>query len=90
MVNRWIWQEPNWPKFHWDAPRLAPVLHSAHTQRLELQQLLNELDAPLIPEASAELISRESLSTAGIEGEQLGRVCKAVTALSPVGRGASW
>ena len=40
MVNRWIWQEPNWPKFHWDAPRLAPVLHSAHTQRLELQQLL--------------------------------------------------
>lgn len=71
MVNRWIWQEPNWPKFHWDAPRLAPVLHSAHTQRLELQQLLNELDAPLIPEASAELISRESLSTAGIEGEQL-------------------
>ena len=71
MVNRRIWQEPNWPKFHWDAPRLAPVLHSAHTQRLELQQLLHELDASLIPEASAALISRESLSTAGIEGEKL-------------------
>ena len=71
MVNRWIWQEPNWPRFHWDASRLAPVLHSAHTQRLELQQLLHELDASLIPEASAALISRESLSTAGIEGEKL-------------------
>jgi hypothetical protein len=71
MVNRWIWQEPNWPRFHWDAPRLAPVLHRAHTKRLELQQLLKELDTNLIPEASAALISRESLSTAGIEGEQL-------------------
>jgi Fic family protein len=71
MVNRWIWQEPDWPKLHWDAPRLAPVLHRAHTQRLELQQLLKELDTSLIPEASAALISRESLSTAGIEGEQL-------------------
>jgi len=71
MINRWIWQEPDWPKFHWDTPRLAPVLQCAHTHRLKLHQLLNQLDTSLIPEASAALISRESLSTAGIEGEQL-------------------
>ena len=45
MVNRWIWQEPDWPNFYWDAPRLAPVLHGAHTKRLELQQLLKQLAA---------------------------------------------
>ena len=71
MDRRWIWEEPNWPQFRWDAQCLEPALQHAHAQRLALQQLINQLDTSLIQEASAALLSRESLSTAGIEGEQL-------------------
>ena len=71
MERHWIWEQPDWPQFRWDAEQLLPALRSAHAQRLALQQLLKQLDANLQEEAAAALISRESLSTAGIEGEQL-------------------
>jgi Fic family protein len=71
MVMHWIWEQPDWPQFRWDAEELLPALRSAHAQRLALQQLLNQLDSSLLQEAEAALLSRESLSTAGIEGEQL-------------------
>ena len=71
MEMHWIWEQPDWPQFRWDAEQLLPALRSAHAQRLALQQLLKQLDANLQEEAAAALISRESLSTAGIEGEQL-------------------
>ncbi len=71
MVMHWIWEQPDWPQFRWDAEQLLPALRSAHAQRLALQQLLNQLDSNLREEASAALLSRESLSTAGIEGEPL-------------------
>ncbi len=67
----WIWEQPDWPQFRWDAEQLLPALRSAHAQRLALQQLLNQLDSNLREEASAALLYRESLSTADIEGEQL-------------------
>ena len=71
MERHWIWEQPDWPQFRWDAEQLLPALRSAHAQRLALPQLLKQLDANLQEEAAAALISRESLSTAGIEGEQL-------------------
>ena len=71
MERHWIWAQPDWPQFRWDLERLQPTLRRAHAQRLALQQLLNQLDASLREEAAAALLSRESLSTAGIEGEQL-------------------
>jgi len=71
MDRHWIWEQPDWPQFRWDAEQLLPALHSAHTQGLALQQLLNQLDTSLREEAAAALLSRESLSTAGIEGEKL-------------------
>ena len=71
MDGHWIWEQPDWPQFRWDAEQLLPALRNAHAQRFALQQLLNQLDASLQEEAAAALLSRESLSTAGIEGEQL-------------------
>ena len=71
MERHWIWAQPDWPQFRWDEEQLRPTLRRAHAQRLALQQLLNQLDASLREEAAAALLSRESLSTAGIEGEQL-------------------
>ena len=71
MEPRWIWQQRNWPCFRWDAAALQPVLLQASAARWGLAEQLDRLDAGLGREALAALISRESLSTAAIEGEQL-------------------
>nr|WP_255494515.1 DUF4172 domain-containing protein [Luteibacter sp. Sphag1AF] len=28
MSPRWIWQQPDWPQFHWQADELAPLLRA--------------------------------------------------------------
>jgi Fic family protein len=71
MEQRWIWQQSNWPSFCWDAARLQPLLEQAHQQRQRLAERLAGLDSHLACEALAALLSRESLSTAAIEGEEL-------------------
>jgi Fic family protein len=71
MEQRWIWQQSNWPSFCWDAARLQPLLEQAHQQRQRLAERLAGLDSHLACEALAALLSRESLSTPAIEGEQL-------------------
>ena len=71
MEQRWIWQQPNWPSFCWNAARLQPLLEQAHQQRQRLAERLAGLDSHLASEALAALLSRESLNTAAIEGEQL-------------------
>ena len=71
MAARWIWEQPDWPRFRWDEPSIRRALEAAHEQRAQLLQLLAQLDLQLSREVSAALLSRESLSTAGIEGEQL-------------------
>ena len=71
MEPRWIWQQPDWPNFRWDGAALRPALLQASAARQGLAEQLDRLDAGLGREALAALISRESLSTAAIEGEQL-------------------
>ena len=71
MEPQWIWQQCDWPSFRWDAEALQPVLLQSSAARQGLAEQLDRLDAGLGREALAALISRESLSTAAIEGEQL-------------------
>jgi Fic family protein len=71
MEPRWIWQQPDWPSFRWDGVALRPALLQAAAERQRLAEQLDELDAGLDREALAALVSRESLSTAAIEGERL-------------------
>ncbi|WP_269902114.1 DUF4172 domain-containing protein [Paenalcaligenes faecalis] len=35
-MTTWIWQQPNWPQFTWDAATLAPLLRELHQQIGEL------------------------------------------------------
>ena len=35
-MTTWIWQQPNWPQFTWDAAALAPLLRELHQQIGEL------------------------------------------------------
>ncbi|MCT0225751.1 Fic family protein [Synechococcus sp. CS-1328] len=71
MDGLWIWQQPDWPCFRWDASRLQPLLERARASREHLLQQLQGLDPPLNREAVSALLGRESLGTAAIEGELL-------------------
>lgn len=67
----WIWQHPDWPQFHWDSERLAPLLREcAKTQGCLLgmsgaaggnAELLESLDTLL----------QNIITSSAIEGEQL-------------------
>jgi Fic family protein len=71
MEPQWIWQQCDWPSFHWDGEALRPALLQAAAERERLAEQLEGLAAGLDREALAALLSREGLSTAAIEGERL-------------------
>jgi Fic family protein len=71
MALTWIWQQPGWPRFRWDAERLQPLLDQARQAREQLLERIRALETPLAQEAVSALLGRESLGTAAIESEQL-------------------
>ena len=69
--GRWIWEQPQWPRFRWDDQQLRPGLAAADQARQHLLAKLEALDPSLQQEAAASLLSREGLNTTAIEGETL-------------------
>ena len=68
MASSWIWQQPGWPRFHWNSAVVAPLVLQARAARQALLSSLDALEPPLDREAISALLGRESLSTAAIEG----------------------
>ena len=85
MASSWIWQQSDWPQFHWRGSDVEPLLVQARAARQELLSRLATLEAPLDLEAISALLSRESLGTAAIEGELLdpGQVRSAMVCAAP-------
>ena len=71
MASAWIWQQPDWPRFRWDEGQLQESLEQALFQRTQLLEQLEQLESPLAQDAISALLSRESIGTSAIEGEQL-------------------
>lgn len=67
----WIWQHPGWPRFDWDAARLAPMLARARLAQGKVLGAARLLDANLTLEAVAAILVEDGLTTSAIEGERL-------------------
>lgn len=67
----WIWQQPDWPEFRWDAARLASRLAGARLAQGKLIGAARLLDANLSLEAVAAILVEDGLTTSAIEGERL-------------------
>ena len=67
----WIWEQPQWPQFHWNEQQLSPALTAAEEARQQLLAQLEALDSSLQREAAATLLNREGMNTTAIEGEKL-------------------
>lgn len=66
-----IWQNPLWPKMHYDAARVGPEVALARRAQGVVEGKLAALGFQQRQELAAEAWTQEAVSTAAIEGERL-------------------
>ena len=69
--HAWIWKQPGWPAFRWDAGRLAAALAAARLAQGKALGAARLLDPDLTLEAVAAILAEDGLTTTAIEGERL-------------------
>ena len=67
----WVWQQADWPCFHWDAAALMPALAQARLAQGQVLGATRLLDANLSLEAVAAILVEDGLTTSAIKGEPL-------------------
>jgi Fic family protein len=69
----YIWEHEGWPKFRWDAERLAAKLASVRHRQGRLIGKMESLGFPLRTEAVLQTLTEDVLKSSEIEGEDLDR-----------------
>lgn len=70
MVS-YIWQDPDWPNFRWDASALLEPLGVCRLAQGKLLARVAGLGLPLANQSHAEILIEETVKTSAIEGETL-------------------
>ena len=70
---RWNWQQPDWPKFTWQKPRLARAEQQFLVGAGTLVGAVKHLNGDEREQITIEAISSEAVTTSEIEGEILDR-----------------
>lgn len=68
--STWIWQRPQWPKFHWQSEAVAPALRRATLRQGELLGLSYPVDLAE-PAQALETLLTNIVNSSAIEGERL-------------------
>jgi Fic family protein len=68
---RWIWQQPDWPHFHWQSERLAPLLRECVQAQGQLLGMCGSAGATLSAQSELDSLLQNILTSSAIEGEQL-------------------
>jgi Fic family protein len=69
-LKPWIWQNPAWPRFTWDAAALSAPLAAARRIQGEVAGMARLLDANADLQAQLEVLTKEGIATSAIEGEK--------------------
>jgi Fic family protein len=67
----YIWQQRDWPRFHYDSLSLAESLSRVHRARGHLLGRLADLGFALRDQAAVQVLTEDVLKTSEIEGEML-------------------
>lgn len=67
----WIWQQPNWPHFTWQAEPLAPLLRACVHAQGRLLGMLGAVGGDAEVQSSLDAMLQNIITSSAIEGEQL-------------------
>lgn len=67
----WIWQQPDWPIFTWQAEPLAPLLRACTQAQGRLLGMLGAVGSDTEAQSSLDALLQNIVTSSAIEGEQL-------------------
>jgi len=67
----WIWQQPDWPHFHWQAEPLAPLLRTCSHAQGRLLGMLGAAGSDIEVQSSLDALLQNIVTSSAIEGEEL-------------------
>ena len=70
-LNSWIWQQADWPKFHWSLERLQAHLGDANKSLGVLLGRMGGLGSGLDSESALDALLQNIITSSAIEGESL-------------------
>ena len=69
--TRWIWQQPDWPHFRWQAERLAPLLRDCAQAQGRLLGMAGAVGGEFSAQSELDALLQNIVTSSAIEGEQL-------------------
>lgn len=67
----WIWQQPDWPHFSWQAEPLAPLLRACTLAQGRLLGMLGAVESDTEVQSSLDAMLQNIVTSSAIEGAQL-------------------
>lgn len=71
MTAHWIWQQPDWPDFNWQAERLAPMLRECVQTQGRLLGMAGSVGDSMSAQSELDALLQNIVTSSAIEGEQL-------------------
>ncbi|MBT2312039.1 Fic family protein [Pseudomonas fluorescens] len=71
MTPYWIWQQPDWPDFRWQAEVLAPLLRECVQAQGQLLGMTSVVTTSLSAQNELDALLQNIVTSSAIEGEQL-------------------
>ncbi|MHC8413279.1 Fic family protein [Pseudomonas sp. Hz4] len=71
MEPHWIWQQPDWPNFNWQAERLTPLLRECVQAQGQLMGMASSVGNSLSAQNELDALLQNIVTSSAIEGEQL-------------------
>jgi len=67
----WIWQQPDWPNFHWQGDRLPGLLRACSQAQGQLLGMLGAAGKDASAQTELDALLQNIITSSAIEGEQL-------------------
>ncbi|MBK5527350.1 Fic family protein [Pseudomonas sp. TH06] len=71
MATHWIWQQPDWPDFNWQADRLTLLLRECVQSQGQLLGMAGSVSSSLSAQSELDALLQNIVTSSAIEGEQL-------------------
>jgi Fic family protein len=69
--TRWIWQQPDWPHFHWQGETLAPLLRACQQAQGRLLGMASAIAGDAQADGELDTLLQNIITSSAIEGERL-------------------